>query len=196
MHPNPAFSWNDRAEMLDFVAEQSFAHIFAASDAGRFVVLAPVIVRDGSILFHVSRRNRIASHLGGGRVLISVLGRHAYQSANWYASEDQVPTWHYEAVEIEGIAREISEEELVSLIDQLSDTMEQRYSPERPWKRSELSPDKFEALLKAIVGFEVQPTEFGALASSTRPRAGKIWRRRSRDSETWAGKTSSPRSKS
>ena len=159
MHPNRAFNWTDQAEMLDFACEHSFAHIFAASDAGRFVVHAPVVVRDGNILFHVSRRNRIADQLDGQRVLISILGRHAYHSANWYASQDQVPTWHYEAVEIEGVARQLSEAELVSLIDRLSDTMERRYSPERPWTRAKMSPGKFEALMKAIVGFEVEPAE-------------------------------------
>jgi len=159
MHPNPAFRWTDRKEMLDFVGEQSFAHIFTASDAGQFVVHAPLIVRGESVMFHVSRRNRIAAHLSGRPVLISVLGRHAYQSANWYASDDQVPTWHYEAVEIEGVARELSEEELVALVDTLSDVMEHRYSPEAPWTRARMSPGKFEALTKAIIGFEVQPAE-------------------------------------
>jgi transcriptional regulator len=159
MHPNPAFGWSDRAEMLGFVAEHSFAHIFTASDAGRFVVHAPVIVRSESILFHVSRRNRIADQLAGQPVLVSVLGRHAYQSANWYASEEQVPTWHYEAVEIEGIARELSEDELIELVDELSDVMEQRYSPESPWTRADMTPGKFKALVKAIVGFEVPAAE-------------------------------------
>jgi transcriptional regulator len=159
MHPNPAFGWSDRAEMLGFVAEHSFAHIFTASDAGRFVVHAPVIVRSDSILFHVSRRNRIADQLAGRPVLVSVLGRHAYQSANWYASEEQVPTWHYEAVEIEGVARELSEAELIELVDELSDVMEQRYSPDSPWTRAEMTTGKFEALVKAIVGFEVPAAE-------------------------------------
>jgi transcriptional regulator len=157
MHPNQAFSWTDRDEMLDFVARESFAHIFTCSDAGQFVVHAPVIVRGGNVLFHVSRRNRIAGQIGGRPVLISVLGRHAYHSANWYASDDQVSTWHYEAVEIEGVARELSEQELTGLLDQLSDTMEGRYSPERPWARAKMKEGAFEAMIRAIVGFEVVP---------------------------------------
>lgn len=159
MRPNPAFSWTDREEMLAFVAEQSFAHIFTSSEAGQFVVHAPLIVRGKRVLFHVSRRNRIADQLAGHPVLISVLGRHAYQSANWYASKDQVPTWHYEAVEIEGVARELSEAELIDLVDQLSDAMERRYSPEAPWTRAQMEPGKFDALTKAIIGFEIRPTQ-------------------------------------
>jgi transcriptional regulator len=159
MHPNAAFSWTDRSEMLEFIAERSFAHIFTASEDGQFVVHAPVIVRDGRIWFHVARRNRIADQLDGRRVLISVSGREAYQSANWYVSENQVPTWHYEAVEIEGSARRLSDGELVELLDLLSETMERRYSPERPWTRAKMAPGKFEAMTRAIVGFEVDPVD-------------------------------------
>ena len=213
MHPNPAFSWTDRAQMLDFVAAHSFAHIFTASEAGQFVVHAPVIVQGESILFHVARRNRIADQLDGRPVLISVLGRHAYQSANWYASADQVPTWHYEAVEADGIGRgvrgqppdpalqvllghptqdrvhqprrpradpvadevdrAVSEEELVALVDRLSDTMEGRYSPARRWSRAEMSAGKFEALVKAIIGFEVRATAVRGTRKFNQSKSGE-----------------------
>ncbi|MFL6759082.1 FMN-binding negative transcriptional regulator [Sphingomonas sp.] len=159
MHPNAAFHWTDRTEMLDFVSVRSFAHIFTASAVALFAVHAPVIVRNGRIWFHVARRNRIANQLDGRRALVSVSGREGYQSANWYASEDQVPTWHYEAVEIEGTVRQLSGEELISLVDQLSDVMEGRHSPDKPWTRAKMAPGKFEAMTKAIVGFELEPVE-------------------------------------
>lgn len=173
MHPNPAFEWSDRTGMLDFVSEQSFAHIFTATGAGQFVVHAPVIVREGNVLFHVSRRNRIADKIDGRPILVSVLGRHAYHSANWYASNDQVSTWHYEAVEIEGLARRVSDDELVALIDQLSDTMEHRYSPEQPWTRAKMASGKFEAMTKAIVGFEVEPTAIRGTRKFNQHKSGE-----------------------
>ena len=157
MHPNPAFEWTDEPAMLAFVAEQSFAHIFTASSGQLFVVHAPVVVVDGRVQFHVARRNRIADRLAGEQVLISVSGRQAYQSANWYASENQVPTWHYEAVEVDGIAREMTGGELVGFLDRLSDVHERRVQPENPWTRAKMEPGKFEAMTCAIVGFEVEP---------------------------------------
>lgn len=159
MHPNGAFAGNDRQAMLDFVAERSFAHIFAHGAAGLFVVHAPVIVVGNKLQFHLSRRNRAAGSIGGNRILISIAGRDAYQSANWYASGDQVPTWLYEAVEIEGEARQLSEAELVEHLDRLSAVMEQKFSPEAPWTRTKMAPGKFEAMVKAIAGFEVDPVE-------------------------------------
>lgn len=157
MHPNRAFEWPDENEMLRFAAEQSFAHIFAAASGKLGVVHAPVLVVDGRIQFHVARRNRIAAHLPGERVLVSILGRHAYQSANWYASDNQVPTWHYEAVEIEGIAREMTNDELTGFLDLLTETHERRVEPESPWTRQKMEAGRFEAMKQAIIAFEIVP---------------------------------------
>ena len=32
-------------------------------------------------------------------------------------------------------------------------------SPERPWTRDKMTPGKFDAMLRAIVGYEVDPTD-------------------------------------
>lgn len=159
MHPNRAFDWEDRDGALRFAADRTFAHLFTASGDDLFVVHVPIAVIDGRVRFHVARRNRIAEHLADRPVLISVSGREAYQSANWYVSENQVPTWHYEAVEIEGVGRALSQEELVGLLDAQSERFEGEHSPERPWTRGKMDPAKFEAMTKAIVGYEVEPTE-------------------------------------
>jgi len=145
--------------MLKFVCDRAFAQVFTASDEGLFVVHVPVTVSEGRVLFHVARRNRIAGQIAGRRILISVAGREAYQSANWYASDNQVPTWHYEAVEVEGNARRLTDDELVELLDRLSEVFEKRYSPAQPWTRAKMAPGKFEAMTRAIIGFEVEPIE-------------------------------------
>jgi len=172
MHPNKAFEWTSPEEMLEFVSREAFAHIFTASEAGPFVVHAPILVKDGKVWFHVSRRNRIADHLANRRVLISVASRDGYHSANWYASANQVSTWHYEAVEIEGDARTLSDDELVQLLDALSDTMEGRYSPDKPWTRAKMDPGRFEAMKKAIVGFEVIPDAMRGTRKFNQHKAG------------------------
>ena len=158
MHPNRVFEYRDREAMLDFVAERAFAHIFSAASGLLAVAHAPVIVVDGKVQFHIARRNRGAG-MAGQRVLVSIAGRDGFQSADWYVSTDQVPTWHYEAVEIEGEARQLSDAELIAQVDRLSDVMERRVAPESPWTRAKMTPGKFEAMIKAIVGFEVDPEE-------------------------------------
>lgn len=174
MHPNRAFAWEDREALLRFVADHPFAHIFTGSGEGLFVVHAPVLATDeGNVLFHVAKRNRIAAHLPDRQVLISISGREAYHSANWYASENQVPTWHYEAVEIEGVARALSEEELVDLLDRLSERFEQLHQPQQPWTRGKMEPGKFEAMTRAIVGFEVVPSEWRSTRKFNQHKAGE-----------------------
>lgn len=173
MHPNRAFHWEDGEALLQFAGEHAFAHIFTATDAGLFVVHAPVLVVNGKVWFHIARRNRMVDQIDGRTILASISGREGYQSANWYASDDQVPTWHYEAVEIEGPARRLSDAELVDLLDRLSETMEQRLSPEAPWTRDKMSPGKFEAMTKAIVGFELDPTSLRGTRKFNQHKAGE-----------------------
>lgn len=172
MHPNRVFEWTDVEHMLRFVSERAFAHIFAATDDGLFVVHAPLLVEGGRIRFHVSRRNRIADQIAGRTVLISVAGRDAYQSANWYAAANQVPTWHYEAVEIEGPAHVLTDAELVQFLDSLSDAMERRHSPDRPWTRDKMEPGSFDAMTRAIIGFEVQPSTIRGTRKFNQHKAG------------------------
>lgn len=153
MHPNRTFDWQDREAMLAFVAGIAFCTI--AVD-GPFVVHVPVVVDPPDRLrFHIARGNRAATALDGGRALVSCLGPEAYISPDWYGTPDQVGTWNYRAVEAEGPLRRLSEDELTALLDDLSDAHEARLAPKPPWTRAKMTPGRFEAMLKAIIGFEM-----------------------------------------
>jgi len=153
MHPNRAFDWQDQGAMFAFVREIAFCTICID---GPMVVHAPVVV-DGSqrLRFHVSRANRTAAALDGARALVSCLGPEAYISPDWYGTPDQVPTWNYLAVEAEGVLRRLDEAELARLLDDLSAEHEARLAPKPAWTRAKMKPDRFDAMLKAIIGFEL-----------------------------------------
>ncbi len=156
MHPNRAFAWDDEAEMLDFVRRRAFAHIFACGEEGPRIAHAPLhVTDDGRVQFHLFATNRLARQLDGQSILISITDLDGYQSASWYISADQVPTWHYQAVEIEGIARRLDEPALIRLLDDFTAEMEGRFSREKPWTRAKMSPGKFESLIKGIAAFEL-----------------------------------------
>ena len=160
MHPNKSFAWTDRDDMVEFVSQRAFAHIFVSGQDGRAVLHAPILVIDGGkVQFHAFRINRAAPLLPGANILASIAALDGYHSANWYASSNQVPTWHYQAVEIEGTARALNEAELIEHLDRLSAVMEGRFSPDAPWTRAKMEPGKFESIIKALVGFEVAPDE-------------------------------------
>ncbi len=140
--------------MLAFVADIAFCTI--AVD-GPFVVHVPVVVDPPDRLrFHIARGNRAAQALDGVRALVSCLGPDAYISPDWYGTPDQVGTWNYRAVEAEGPLRRLGEDELAVLLDDLSDAHEARLAPKLPWTRTKMNPGRFEAMLKAITGFEMR----------------------------------------
>jgi len=152
MHPNRAFAWEDPEAMLAFVADIAFCTICAD---GPLLVHAPVIVAAPDRLrFHVSRGNRAAA-LDGKRAIVSCLGPDAYISPDWYGVPDQVPTWNYLSVEAEGPLRRLDEEELARLLDDLSAAHEARLAPKPQWSRAKLAAGRFEAMVKAIAGYEL-----------------------------------------
>jgi len=154
MHPNRTFHWTDEQELLAFVAQLSFATICVD---GPTVVHAPVVVAGPDrLLFHVSRSNAAAAKLDGARAVASVTGPDFYVSPDWYGTPDQVPTWNYLAVEAEGPLRRLDEAELARLLDDLSAAHEARLAPKTPWTSDKMTAGRFEAMLKAIVGFEMR----------------------------------------
>ena len=156
MHPNRAFAWNDRDEMLAFIADTAFCTLFVGTGQGGHVLHVPVVVAaPDRLFFHVARGNRASSVLDGAAVLLSCLGPDAYISPDWYGTPDQVPTWNYVAVEAEGRLRRLNGDELVAQVDALSEAHEARLAPKLPWTRGNMSPGRFEGLAKAIVGYEL-----------------------------------------
>jgi transcriptional regulator len=156
MHPNRTFHWHDHDAMLGFVADVSFAHIFAATPDGPRVAHGPVLVtREGNLRFHLARTNGLAKHLDGLTALASIAGPDAYISPDWYGSDDQVPTWNYMTVEAEGRVRRLPEADLVALLDDLAAAHETRLLPKRPWTRDKMTAGRFEGMLKAIDAYEL-----------------------------------------
>ena len=159
MHPNPAFRLDDRAAMTAFIARTGFAHLFAMTPTGAAVAHAPLTPAGDRLRFHLARANRLTPHLDGSTVLASVAGPQGYVSPSWYTrGGDQVPTWNYVAVEIEGVARRLDEAALVEQLDTLASLHEPRVAPDRPWSRAKLGEEALGKLLRSIVGFEIEIT--------------------------------------
>jgi transcriptional regulator len=97
-------------------------------------------------------------HLDGAVVVASVTDTDFYVSPDWYASEDQVPTWNYLAVEVEGPVATLDEAALAAQVEALSDLFERQLAPKPVWTRDKMTPGRFETMLHAIRGFELTPT--------------------------------------
>jgi transcriptional regulator len=175
MHPDPAFR-DDTADALDRAAALGFAHVFAATAAGPMVAHAALTRHGDTLRFHVARANRVAAHLDGAALLVSVAGPEGYVSPNWYTRPgDQVPTWNYLAVEVDGTARAIDEAALVEHLDALAAGHEPRVNPAAPWTRRKMDDAVFRRMLSGIVGFAVAPAAIRATTklSQNKPAADR-----------------------
>lgn len=146
--------------MRAFVAEHAFAHLFAQTAEGPMIAHVPLTAaKGGAFRFHIARYNRITPHLGGATVVASVAGADGYISPDWYAvTKDQVPTWNYSAVEIDGTVHALTEADLVEQIDALSHDHEARLAPKPEWTRDKVAPERLRAMYSAIQAFELRPT--------------------------------------
>lgn len=77
-------------------------------------------------------------------------------SARWYADQQQVPTWNYIALELEGPVRAMDQDGLLALLTSLSDRHEGRIAEGERWTMDKVPPAHLPHLLGAITGFEME----------------------------------------
>ena len=158
MHPDPKFGPQQGDLPALFVREIAFAGIFAGTPDGPRVAHAPVVLGEdaATLQFHLARGNGLAKHLEGTTAIAVVQGPDAYVSASWYTAPDQVPTWNYVAIEMEGVVRKLSDAELIAQLDTLSAQHEARAGVNPPWARDKMNPASFSRMTGAIAGFEMR----------------------------------------
>lgn len=175
MHPNRKFHVDDRSAMAALVRDQGFGLIVVRTEAGLRSVHVPVLLDGDRLRFHVSTRNLVHAALAaGGDALFVATGAHAYVSPDWYGLDDRVPTWNYLAVELEGPVRALDRDELIRFLDEVSGHHEARLAPKPAWTRDKMSEGRFEALLKAIAGFELQVSAWRGTAKLDQDKPAEV----------------------
>lgn len=159
MHPDAAFRWQDRSAMRAFAAEVGFGMLFLTTPDGPRVAHVPFVFLDEDhIGFHIARGNAMTKHLDGAEALFVINGPDGYISPDWYGQSDQVPTWNYMALELQGPVRQLDHVALIDQVDALSEYQEKRLAPKEPWTRDKMSDGLFDKLLRGISGFELDIT--------------------------------------
>ena len=159
MHPNSQFRHADRGLFEALLDEVGFGTVFAQTPDGPRVAHVPLLwTGDGAVQFHLARGNALTRHLDGATALAVVNGPDGYISPRWYpdGGADQVPTWNYIAIELEGRVRRMDEDGLLGLITALSDKHEGRLTEGEPWTMDKLSELRRRGLVAGIVGFELE----------------------------------------
>lgn len=157
MHPNPSFRHDDPDLHRSLIDTVGFGTIFLQTPAGPRVAHSALLsTQSDKLQFHLARGNALTSHLDGNKALVIVNGPDGYVSARWYADANQVPTWNYIAVELEGPVRELDDAELFQQLENLSDHHEAKVEGGQPWTMDKMSPRHRDGLMRAIVGFEME----------------------------------------
>ncbi len=178
MHPDPKFRWEDRDAMRAFAREIGFGMLFAATPDGPRVAHIPfVFLDDDRIGFHISRGNGIVRGLESGEALFVVNGPDAYVSPDWYGIDNQVPTWNYLSLEMQGLVTKMDRDTLIAQADALSLHQETRLAPKPVWTRDKMADGLFDKMLGGIQGYEMRVTAWRGTAKlgqnkSAEARAG------------------------
>jgi transcriptional regulator len=114
----------------------------------------------GTLRAHVARANPVWREARTDvDSLVVFRGPEAYVSPGWYPSKAEhakvVPTWNYVVVQARGRLRVVDDAEwLRGLVGRLTDVHESRRAD--PWKVSDAPDDFVAAMLRAIVGIEIE----------------------------------------
>ena len=157
----------DTETALDFAAERGFATFIAVDDGRPVASHLPFLLerRPGTVRLeaHVARANPLHAIIARAPdILVTITGPDAYISPDWYVASDQVPTWNYVSVHLSGTARLLPPGDNLAVVDRISAAFETRLAPKRPWTSDKMTAAKRDAMLKAIVGFEVTVTSVEA----------------------------------
>ena len=116
----------------------------------------------GVLRAHVARANPVWQEVASGdEVLVVFHAGDAYISPNWYPSKHelhkQVPTWNYMVVHAHGRMTILDDERYVrGVVGRLTRTHEA--SEPKPWKMGDAPKDYVDAMVKAIVGVQIEVT--------------------------------------
>ena len=156
---------DDRDQLLAFIRRYSFGTLVTMLDGAPFATHLPfmVDVERGEFVLkaHLARANPQWKSFGNGDALAIFTGPHAYVSASWYEKPD-VPTWNYTAVHALGRPRIVNDlEETLELGRRLSELHEETLPPQPMphWRTDVLDPEYRDAMLHAIVAFEIPVTK-------------------------------------
>ncbi|MBT3265985.1 FMN-binding negative transcriptional regulator [Candidatus Poribacteria bacterium] len=150
---------DDRAKLVAFMREHSFATVITPADGQTLVTHIPVLIDDSSevicIRGHFARANPHSDGLDTGRETTVVFqGPHAYVSPSLYDAREAVPTWNYIAVHASGAARTLDPHASRGVLEESIATFEAAYRAQ--W--DSLDEAYRDGLAKAIVAFEIDVT--------------------------------------
>ncbi|MCF6250173.1 MAG: FMN-binding negative transcriptional regulator [Methylococcaceae bacterium] len=142
--------------MFEFIEQWSFGDLVTTSEGELFVNHVPFVIDKemNKIYGHFAIKNpQLALLEKAADLLVIFKGAYTYISPNWYVSQEMVPTWNFESVQVRGKAKLVSDGKLLTILEQLSEKHERLF--ENLWSLNNISESKINTMMKMIVGFEI-----------------------------------------
>ena len=154
MYQPKSFIESDQNKLYSLIENYPFATLIAKKDAEIEISHLPLLLNrdNGQLLGHIAKANPFLEYIfAEQQVTVIFHGPHGYISPSWYHNPtDNVPTWNYAVVHIEGKLVAATEAELVLLLDQLYSQHDENNTPIN-WQNPKIS-----AKLNGIAGFKIK----------------------------------------
>lgn len=152
------FTCQDPGEARELIDRYPFATLVSSTGQAPMVTHLPLTAREeeGALVLsgHVARANPHWQMLPDAPTVAIFHGPHGYISPAWYPTPGLVPTWNYAAVHCHGAVTLIEDRASArALLEKLVAHFEAPRT--QPWELR-LEPAKLDALLGAIVAFEMR----------------------------------------
>jgi transcriptional regulator len=179
MYIPAAYRIDDRALLLTHLRAARLGLLMTNGAGGEAPDISPVpwlISPDGNRLTaHVAKANPHAKIPAEGLAAAVVfLGAEAYVSPNWYPSKAEthkaVPTWNYQVIRVTGLLKPFTDRDrLLALVQELT-RLHEADQP-KPWSTDDAPAEYIDAMLKGIVGLDLEITAIEGKAKFTQNRS-------------------------
>ena len=173
MYSKSPFKMQQQA-CFDLLESQPFGLLTTCAQGKITQAFLPFILdKQSNCLYgHLAKQNgQINALENPSDLTITFQGDQAYISPNWYESDEQVPTWNYQAVIVRGNATLLDSSETLKVITALSNRHETQF--ETPWTMDKLPQKKTQALLKAITGFRIEIAEVSGISKMSQNKSDR-----------------------
>lgn len=149
----------DRAFLLDFIEEFSFAMVVTGQPSVQITNVPTVLERAaegwGKIWWHLAKANS-QNEAMKGPVTIVFHGPHQFISPNWYQSKTTVPTWNFAVVHVTGTPRRIDDDAAVAAgLRRLVMRNEGKYGGGGDWSYDKIPESQLKSMRSHIVAYEM-----------------------------------------
>jgi len=156
MYTPEAYKMHDNDSLYALMNNNSFADLITVNNG---------IINSNKVPLWIDAENKaLYGHFGktndqlleletADNLLVIFSGIHSYISPQWYSSDNMVPTWNFETVQVKGKASILDDSGLTTLLEKLTQKHESTFKS--PWIMDRLDKDKKQKMLDAIVGFKI-----------------------------------------